>query len=282
MTVVRKHEGGAVPVRARVSAAEWQARVDLAACYRLVAHHGWTDLVFTHISARVPGAPEDGAPSMRDAQEGGQRAGRPGPAEHFLLNPFGHLFDEVTASSLVKVDLDGRIVDDTPYEIHPAGFVIHSAVHAARPDVNCVIHTHTEAGMAISALECGLLPLTQHAQLFHGRVGYHDYEGLATDIDERQRLVADLGDKPVMILRNHGLLVTGRTVPEAFSLMHHLEKACAAQLAAMATGAKLTLPTAVVSAKTARQGMAPDTPIGKREWPGLLRLLDRIDPSYRD
>jgi ribulose-5-phosphate 4-epimerase/fuculose-1-phosphate aldolase len=259
MTVVRQPKGGASPVRARVSDAEWQVRVDLAACYRLVAHHGWTDLVFTHISARVPG-----------------------PTEHFLLNPFGHLFDEVTASSLVKVDLDGKIVDETPYDIHPAGFVIHSAVHAARPDVTCVIHTHTQAGMAISALECGLLPLTQHAQLFHGRLGYHAYEGLATDLDERKRLVADLGDKPAMILRNHGLLIAGRTVPEAFSLMHHLEKACAAQLAAMATGAKLTFPPEPVVAKTARQGAAPDTPIGKREWPGLLRMLDRLDPSYRD
>ncbi|MGE5145881.1 MAG: class II aldolase/adducin family protein [Candidatus Eiseniibacteriota bacterium] len=259
MTVVHKHKGAASPVRARVTDAEWQMRVDLAACYRLVAHNGWTDLVFTHISARVPGN-----------------------EEHFLLNPFGHLFDEVTASSLVKIDLDGNKVEDSPYDIHPAGFVIHSAVHAARPDVTCVIHTHTEAGMAISALECGLLPLTQHAQLFHGRVGYHDFEGLANDVDERQRLVADLGQHPVMILRNHGLLVTGETVPQAYSLMHHLEKACAAQLAAMATGAKLTLPPEPVSVKTAQQATAPTSPIGKREWPGLLRMLDRLDPSYRD
>jgi ribulose-5-phosphate 4-epimerase/fuculose-1-phosphate aldolase len=259
MTVLRKHEADPAPIRARVSPAEWQARVDLAACYRLVAHSGWTDLVFTHISARVPG-----------------------PEEHFLLNPFGHLFDEVTASSLVKIDLDGRKVEDSPHDIHPAGFVIHSAVHGARPDVTCVIHTHTVAGMAVSALDCGLLPLTQHAQLFHGRVAYHDFEGLANDVDERQRLVRDLGDKPVMILRNHGLLVTGRTVPEAFSLLHHLEKACAAQLAAMATGAKLTVPPEAVSAKTARQATANDSPIGKKEWPGLMRMLDRIDPSYRE
>jgi ribulose-5-phosphate 4-epimerase/fuculose-1-phosphate aldolase len=257
MSVVRKPE--ASPVRARVSPAEWQARVDLAACYRLVAHYGWTDMVFTHISARVPGG-----------------------ADNFLLNPFGHLFDEVTASNLVKIDLDGAIVEDTPYEIHRAGFVIHSAVHGARPDVACVIHTHTEAGMAISALDSGLLPLTQHAQLFHDRVGYHAYEGLANDIDERRRLVRDLGDKPVLILRNHGMLVAGRTVPEAFSLMHHLEKACRAQLAAMATGAKLVLPPDDVAAKTAREATAPDTPIGRMEWPGLLRMLDRIDPSYRD
>ena len=202
-----------------ISAAEWEVRVALAACYRLVHLCGWTDLVYTHISARVPGKDE-----------------------HFLLNPFGFAFDEVTASNLVRIDLDGNVVDGSGARIHKAGFVIHSAVHGARADAQCVIHTHTTAGMAVSMLKDGLLPLSQHAQLFYGRLGYHDYEGLAIDIDERARLVRDLADHPAMILRNHGLLVAGSSVPEAFSIMHHLEMACQAQLAAMATGANLVFP----------------------------------------
>jgi ribulose-5-phosphate 4-epimerase/fuculose-1-phosphate aldolase len=251
-------------LRGAVSDAEWQARTDLAACYRLAARSGWTDLVYTHISARVPG-----------------------PDDHFLLNPFGLAFDEITASSLVRIDLDGRLVDPPagrePPRVHRAGFVIHSAVHGARPDANCVWHTHTRAGMAISMLECGLLPLSQHAQLFHGRIGYHTYEGLATELEERERLVRDLGPHPVLILRNHGLLVAGETIPQAFSMCHHLEKACEAQLAAMATGQPLVRPTDRVSEHTAARGFRdPEGPLGRAEWPAMLRALDRSDPGWRD
>ena len=255
-------------VRARVRPEEWEVRVDLAACYRLAAHYGWTDLIYTHISARVPG-----------------------PDDHFLLNPFGFMFQEITASSLVKVDLAGRIVDPSPHRIHKAGFVIHSAVHGARPDAGCVIHSHTRAGMALSILEEGLLPLTQHAMLFHGRVAYHASEGLALDVEERARLVRDLGDKAVMILRNHGTLVCGRTIAEAFSMMWHLEKAMQAQIDAQATGRPIRTPPAAIAEGTARMGFTSDlvaayddgrSPLGWLEWPALLRMLDRIDPSFRD
>ena len=245
-------------VRGRVSDQEWETRVQLAGLYRLADHYGWSELVFTHISARVPGK-----------------------EEHFLLNPFGFMFDEVTASSLVKVDLDGNLVDETPFDIHPAGFVIHSAVHVGRPDVQCVIHNHTRAGMAISMLECGLLPLSQHAQIFYENVSYHDYEGLALDTDESERIRADLGNNLVMILRNHGVLVAGETVPKAFSLMWHLEKACQAQLDAMRTGAELVMPSPEVCRNTSRMALAPDTLIGTTEWPALMRMLDRLDPSFR-
>jgi ribulose-5-phosphate 4-epimerase/fuculose-1-phosphate aldolase len=247
------------PQRSRnISPQEWDVRVALAACYRLVHLSGWTDLVFTHISARVPGT-----------------------EEHFLLNPFGFAFDEVTASSLVRIDLDGNVVDGSGARIHKAGFVIHSAVHGARPDAGCVIHTHSIAGMAVSMLRDGLLPLSQHAQLFYGRLGYHDYEGLALNLDERQRLVRDLGSNPAMVLRNHGLLVVGRDVPEAFSILHHLEKACQAQLAAQATGAALNVPPEEVSRATAAQGFGSEgAPFGEIEWPAMLRRLDRIDPDY--
>lgn len=242
-----------------ISKEEWDVRVQLAACYRLVHLSGWTDLVFTHISARVPGE-----------------------EEHFLLNPFGYAFDEVTASNLVRIDLDGNVVDGSGARIHKAGFVIHSAVHGARPDAGCVIHTHSIAGIAVSMLKDGLLPLSQHAQFFYERLGYHDYEGLALDLDERQRLVRDLGPHPVMILRNHGLLVVGQTVPEAFSILHHLEKACQAQLAAQATGATLNVPPAEVSRKTAAQGFGSEgAPFGEVEWPAMLRRLDRVDPAYK-
>lgn len=244
---------------AGISPEEWEVRVALAACYRLVHMAGWTDLVFTHISARVPGA-----------------------GEHFLLNPFGYAFDEVTASNLVRIDLDGNVVDGSNARIHKAGFVIHSAVHGARADAGCVIHTHSIAGMAVSMLKDGLLPLSQHAQFFYNRLGYHDYEGLALELDERQRLVRDLGPHPAMILRNHGLLVVGRDVPEAFSILHHLEKACQAQLAAQATGAALNFPDEAVSRKTAAQGFGSEgAPFGEVEWPAMLRRLDRVDPTYK-
>jgi len=244
---------------AAYSEQEKQVRVELAACYRLAAHFGWTDLVYTHISARVPG-----------------------PEEHFLLNPLGFTFDEVTASNLVKIDLEGNNVGDSPHPVNRAGFVIHSAVHGARPDAKCVIHLHTPAGMALSALECGLLPLTQHAQMFYGKVAYHGYEGVAIELDERKRLVADLGDKTVMILRNHGTLVAASSVPLAFSLMFHLEKACQAQLSAMATGQKLSIPPVEASSKTTEMIFSAQSPVGRAEWPSMLRLLDRLDPSYRD
>jgi ribulose-5-phosphate 4-epimerase/fuculose-1-phosphate aldolase len=243
--------------RPSVNPAEWEQRVNLAACYRLVEHFGWTDLIYTHISARVPGEPG-----------------------HFLLNRFGLLFDEVTASNLIKVDLDGNLVEEPDAPMHRAGFVIHSAIHGGREDVDCVIHTHSKAGVAVAAMRQGLLPLSQHAQLFHGRVGYHDYEGLAIDIDERARLVRDLGDNPVMILRNHGLLAVGTSIPLAFSNLFNLQFACETQVLAMSATADLNLPLPGIAARTAKLAVAPEAPFGT-EWPGLLRRLDRIDPSFR-
>jgi ribulose-5-phosphate 4-epimerase/fuculose-1-phosphate aldolase len=254
-------------VPAGMSADEWRTRVDLAAFYRLSAHYGWTDLIYTHISARVPG-----------------------PTDHFLLNPFGFMFDEVTASNLVKVDVDGRIVSPTPHHIHPAGFVIHSAVHQARPDAMCVMHAHTRAGMAVSMMKEGLLPLSQHAMLFTGRVGYHDTEGLALDLDERGRLVRDLGDNAVLILRNHGTLVTGSSMVETFSMMWHLEKAMQAQVDALASQQQLTWPSDAVARSTAYNGYTdrpmPEyaegfSPLGRLEWPALLRKAERLDPSFK-
>ena len=268
MSATLQKNTSAESVRSRVSPEEWETRVQLAACYRLSAHYGWTDLIYTHISARVPG-----------------------PDEHFLLNPFGWMFDEITASSLVKVDLAGNIIGQTPHSIHKAGFLIHSAVHEARPDVACVIHSHTRAGMAVSMMKCGLLPLSQHAMLFHGRVAYHDSEGLALDMDERERLATDLSDKAVMILRNHGTLVAGTTIPEAFSMISHLEKALQAQIDALSSSQELTIPSDEVAAATARMGFTnkavPEytegvSPLGRLEWPALMRMLDRIDPSYKN
>ncbi|HSE76977.1 MAG TPA: class II aldolase/adducin family protein [Alphaproteobacteria bacterium] len=247
------------PLRARVSAEEWNTRVNLAACYRLAGYYGMTDQIYTHISARVPGG-----------------------AEHFLLNPYGLLFDEVTASTLVKVDLDGRVVDDTGLGINPAGFVIHSAIHAARRDAGCVIHTHTRAGMAVAAQKNGLLPLTQHAMRFWRRIAYHDYEGVALDFEERQRLVRDLSEYKAMILRNHGLLTVGATIREAFELMYYLERSCQAQIDAMAGGAELNVPPPDVCERTARQFERPGRAAVERDWPALLRLLDRIDSSFRN
>ena len=251
-----------------MSVGERAARVNLAACYRLAAHYGWTDLIYTHISARVPGS-----------------------EEHYLLNPFGFMFDEITASSLVKVDLEGNKVGVSPHRIHRAGFVIHSAIHAARPDAGCVIHSHTRAGMAVSTIKRGLLPLSQHAMLFQGKVAYHDSEGFALDLNERARLAHDMGDKPVMILRNHGTLVAGETVAQAFSMMWHLEKAMQVQVDALASGLTLTMPSKKVAKAIAARGFSNAnieqysdgaSPLGRLEWPGLLRMLDRIDPSFRE
>ncbi|HVG81732.1 MAG TPA: class II aldolase/adducin family protein [Methylomirabilota bacterium] len=236
---------------------ERAARVELAACYRLIAHFRMTDLVYTHISARVPGT------------------------EHFLLNPYGLLFEEVTASNLVRIDIEGQIVEDTPYEVNPAGFTIHSAIHRARPDVNCVLHTHTRAGMAVSCMREGLLPLSQIALQFYGRLAYHDYEGIALDLDERERLERDLGQRKAMILRNHGLLTVGESVPEAFSLMFYLERACEIQIAALSTGRELIQPSPEVCEKTAQQHEGGEEPAGVREWRALVRQLDKADPSYR-
>jgi ribulose-5-phosphate 4-epimerase/fuculose-1-phosphate aldolase len=232
---------------------EWQARVDLAAAYRLADHFGYTYLVYNHITARVPGT------------------------EHFLINEFGLRYDEITVSNLITLDLDGNVVDG-PENVNLPGFVIHSAIHGARQDVNCVMHTHTIAGMAISAQEDGLLPLSQDSMVFFNRVAYHEYEGLSVDVDERERLVTDLGNHHAMILRNHGLLTVGKTVAQAFVRMHNLERACQVQLQAMSTGQPLHVPSAEVCERAAKQV----TSTGAREWAALLRMLDAKDPSYKD
>lgn len=257
-TAVDKLTGS--PVRQRVSAEEWEVRVDLAACYRLAVHYRMTDLIYTHISARVPG-----------------------PGHHFLINAFGLLWDEISASTLVKVTLDGDVVDDpTGNGINRAGFVIHSAVHRARPDVACVIHTHTAAGIAVSAQENGLLPISQHAMRFWNSIGYHDYEGLALELDEQQRLVRDLGNYKAMILRNHGLLTCGTAIPEAFDYMYYLERACQTQIGAMSGGAKLRIPAPSVAEKVAAQFKGLPYKAKRPEWKALLRMLDKTDPSYKN
>lgn len=245
--------------QSRYDPAEWAVRVDLAACYRLAAHFGLTDLIYTHISARVPGS-----------------------EAHFLINAYGLLFDEIRASTLVKVTLAGEVIDDpTGLGINPAGFLIHGAVHGARHDVACVMHTHTTAGLAVAAQRHGLLPLTQHAMRFTGALGYHDYEGIALEPDEQQRLVADLGSHNAMILRNHGLLVCGPTVHDAFDLMMHLERACQAQVAALAGNAQVVTPPPAVALKVAAQFGRPGRQAPANAWAALLRMLDRRDPSYR-
>jgi ribulose-5-phosphate 4-epimerase/fuculose-1-phosphate aldolase len=250
----------ALSLKDSVSPEEWAMRVDIAACYRLVAMFNLNDLIYNHISGRVPG--EDG---------------------HFLINPYGYAYEEVTASSLLKIDFDGKVVLDsgTGYGVNLAGFVIHSAIHKARHDVACVIHTHTPAGMAVSALKCGLMPLTQNA-MFFGRMGYHDYEGPAIDMDEQQRLVRDLGAGAAMILRNHGLLTAGGTVSEAFVTMHWLERACQAQVMAMACNTELNHPSPeTVQLTNERYLPGQRRKITELEWPAMLRMLDRRDPSYR-
>src|SRR5713226_7561491 len=247
-------------IREQVSEQEWQARVDLAAAYRLVALYGWDDLIFTHISARVPGA-----------------------QHHFLLNPYGMMFEEVTASSLVKIDLDGNKVMDSPHQINPAGFTIHSAVHAARADALCVMHLHTDYGIAVSAQKEGLLPISQQSMFALASLAYHGYEGLALDEDEKPRLVADLGNKNYMILRNHGLLTIGRTAAEAFLGMFLLERACKIQILAQAGGGELVEIPAPIFGRVGTQLNAVMMGQGAQlTWPGLLRKLDGIDPSYRE
>jgi ribulose-5-phosphate 4-epimerase/fuculose-1-phosphate aldolase len=242
------------------SAEEVAIRHDLAACYRLVALYAWDDFTATHISARLPG-------------EG----------DVFLINPYGMFFEEITASSLVKINADGEILEPTDYRVNPAGFVIHSAIHMAREDAGCVIHLHTRDGMAVSAIEDGLLPLTQTAMVLLDDLAFHEYEGVATNMDERTRLQADLGDRNLMFLRNHGTLAVGRTVREAFRRVALLERACSAQVAALSMGRPLHLPAPEVSAATAknftRKSMAASADLG---WPALLRKVDRENPGYAD
>ncbi|MCH8685180.1 class II aldolase/adducin family protein [Pedomonas mirosovicensis] len=248
-------------VQDRVSAEEWKLRCDLAAAFRLAAHYGWDDLIFTHMTVRVPG-----------------------PEHHFLINPYNLMFDEVTASCLIKIDLDGKPVEPTPYLANPAGFTIHSALHMAREDAQCVIHLHTAQGQAVSTMAEGLMPLTQTAMLVRWDTAYHDYEGVATDLDERERLVADIGDKHVLMLRNHGTLTVGRTVGDAFLRMYFLERACEAQVMALSAGAQgLYTPPQGTPEKVAGQASADNITLLAQflAWPALIRKLDRMDPSYR-
>ncbi len=240
---------------------ERQQRIDLAACYRLVDLYGMSDGIGTHISARVPAA-----------DDGGDR---------FLINPYGQMFDEITASSLVRVDASGYALDGD-YPVNPAGFNLHSCIHLARADVMCVLHTHSEAGMAVAALRSGVLPLSQHGMQFYDRIGYHAYEGLVTHPDEQQRFVADLGDRQGLVLHNHGLLTVGSSVAEAFYRMWRLEKACRTQLQAMASGAELVLPDPDVARKTAEVYATSSAMISEFAWPGFVRRLDRLNPGYAD
>jgi ribulose-5-phosphate 4-epimerase/fuculose-1-phosphate aldolase len=245
-------------MKERVGAEEWQLRCDLAACYRLIALHGWTDLVFTHISARVPG-----------------------PGHRFLINPYGLLFDEITASSLVLIDQEGNKLQDSPFSVNRAGFVIHSAIHAVREDAGCVLHTHTRAGAAVAALKCGVLPLSQQATIVLDSIAYHDYEGIAVRDEEKPRLQADLDRANYLVLRNHGLLTVGPTVPDAFLSMYVFETACQIQISAQSAGEVITVGPEIlagvaeaVHTQTTGQGAA-------LLWPALLRKLDRLDPTYR-
>lgn len=245
--------------RNEVSDAEWKTRVELAAAYRLVAEFKWDDLVFTHITARVPGT-----------------------EDQFLINPYGLLFDEITASSLVKIDLHGNKLDETPFPVNPAGFTIHSAIHAVRHDAQCVLHTHTLNGVAVSAQRNGVLPLSQQSIFVLSSLAYHDYEGVALRDDEKPRLVRDLGDKNFLMLRNHGLLTLGATVADAFLSMYLFEAVCSIQVRAQAGGSELInvdpriIGTAQQQSAVVTKGLG-----GQLVWPGLLRRLDRKDPSYR-
>ena len=247
---------GVTSLKGAVSAEEWQTRVDLAALYRLVALHGWDDLIYTHISARIPG-----------------------PEHHFLINPYGLLFEEITASSLVKVDLDGNLLQETPYFINPAGFTIHSAIHAAREDAKFVMHLHSDQGVAVAAQKEGLLPLSQHALIVLPRLAYHDYEGIALNHDERERLVADIGDKTLMLLRNHGTLSVGQTAADCWVGMFYLERACKQQIMALSAGREniLFAPDAAVDEVKSQVSGGFG---GGLAWPACLRKLDRNLPGY--
>ena len=243
----------------KVSPEEWQLRVDLAACYRLIAAYGWSDLVFTHVSVRIPG-----------------------PEHHFLINPYGLMFDEITASSLIKIDQAANKVSESPFPVNPAGFTIHSCIHQVREDAGCVLHTHTRAGVGVSAQKAGLLPLSQQASLVLPSLAYHDYEGVALFDAEKPRLQADMGMAKFLILRNHGLLVVGKTVAEAFLNMYTLENACRIQIDALAGGGELnTIPKTVIDVN---QTIMQTVTVGQGAgiaWPALLRKLDRMDESYK-
>jgi ribulose-5-phosphate 4-epimerase/fuculose-1-phosphate aldolase len=268
MSTARLDPTGAAGLVETLPEDELRLRRELAACYRLIAHFGMTDLIFNHISVRLPNT--DG---------------------HFLINPYGLMYEEITASNLVKIDGVGVLVEPSEFGVNPAGFVIHGAIHAARPDAHCVLHTHTRAGCAVAAQAHGLLPLNQMSLEFYEDVAYHDYEGIALDTAERERLVADLGAKSVMILRNHGLLTVGATPKQAFLRMFYLERACEIQVSAMAGDAPLVFPSEEVCVRTRQQFAAPDRPSSDSAftdpdavdltWAALLRMLDRIDPTYQ-
>ena len=248
------------PVREQVSREEWEARVNLAACYRLMAEYGMVEMVANHISVRVPGTNNE-----------------------FLINPYGMLYEEMTASSMIKIDIDGNVLfNATEYGVNQAGYVIHSAIHGARHDVGCIIHTHTLAGMAVSAMKCGILPIAQSSMRFTN-IAYHDYEGIALRMDERERLVASLGDREALVLRNHGLLTVAPTIPECFNNMYRLERACELQVTALSCNTELQLPPGEVVQYTNTQ-MQPGVRrrAGLLEWPALLRKLDRKDASYAE
>ena len=253
------------PAARKIDPAEWEARVRLAACYRMVARLGMDDLIYNHISARVPGH-----------------------EDQFLINPYGLLFDEITASTLVKINTKGDKLDDTPHSVNVAAFVIHAAIHTSNHDAACVLHTHSDASVAVSGQEKGLLPLSQFAMRFYNRQAFHDYEGVAIDLDEQARLVRDLGAHKVMLMRNHGILTVGRTPGEAFMLLYYFERAARIQLqmqAAAAAGAALVMPPHEICEKAARQFWELQGDIlvpGEREWPALMRQLDRTDPTYRN
>jgi ribulose-5-phosphate 4-epimerase/fuculose-1-phosphate aldolase len=247
-------------VKSRVSEEEWKLRVDLAAAYRLVALYGWDDLIFTHISARLPG-----------------------PDHHFLINPYGMTFDEVSASSLVKIDLEGNKLMESPYEINPAGFVIHSAIHAARDDAKCVLHTHSINGVAVSATKQGVLPISQQSIFVLSSLAYHDYEGVALHDNEKPRLVRDLGDKSFLMLRNHGILTVGTSIADAFLFMYLFEACCTIQIRAQSTQSELIpVDPKIVAGATMAAKQVTRSAGGGLAWPGLLRKLDRLDRSYRD
>jgi ribulose-5-phosphate 4-epimerase/fuculose-1-phosphate aldolase len=241
----------------QVSPEEWQLRVDLAACYRLVAAYGWSDLIFTHVSARIPG-----------------------PEHHFLINPYGLMFDEITASSLIKVDQQCNKLSDSPFPVNPAGFVIHSAVHEARDDAGCVLHTHTRAGVAVSAQQCGVLPISQQSTFVLASLAYHGYEGVAFRDEEKPRLQADLGHANFLMLRNHGLLTVGNTIADAFLAMYIFETTCQIQVAAQAGGALTQVNPLIVKGVAEAMRVQTSGMGGAFAWPALIRKLDRQDPGY--
>ncbi len=247
-------------VREQVSKEEWETRVNLAACYRLMAEFGMVEMVANHISARVPGTHNE-----------------------FLINPYGMLYEEMTASSLIKIDLDGKVLfNETDYDVNQAGYVIHSAVHAARHDVDCIIHTHTLAGMAVSAMKCGILPIAQTSMRFSD-IAYHDYEGVALRLEERERLVQNLGNREAMVLRNHGLLTVAPSIPECFNNMYRLERACQLQVTALSCNTELQMPPGEVVQYTNHQMTSGvRRRYGELEWPALLRKLDKVDTSYKN